>query len=143
MVKQQTSGALYLLKLLANIRQPTALTAPAICQQLRGEGGVRERGNGTSKSTGRSSRQNAATCHNMRREERVTVQGPVKKQQPGGMPHVGAGGGVANKDRARLPSYPCARGLVLKQLTDDNLAAHLLRAKHKGSMEKLADVGKG
>ena len=29
----------------------------------------------------------------MRREERVTVQGPVKKQQPDGMSHRGAGGG--------------------------------------------------
>ena len=28
----------------------------------------------------------------MRREERVTVQGPVKKQQPDGMPHRGWGG---------------------------------------------------
>ena len=41
----------------------------------------RERGNDTSRSTGRSGRQNAATRRNMRREERVTVQGPVKKQQ--------------------------------------------------------------
>ena len=30
----------------------------------------------------------------MRREERVTVQGPVKKQQPDGMSHRGGGGGV-------------------------------------------------
>ena len=28
----------------------------------------------------------------MRREERVTVQGPVKKQQPDGMSHTGGGG---------------------------------------------------
>ena len=34
----------------------------------------------------------AATC-NMRREERVTVQGPVKKQQPDGMSHRGGLGG--------------------------------------------------
>ena len=53
--------------------------------------GLRERGNDTSKSTGRSGRQNAATRRNMRREERVTVQGPVKKQQPdGGMSHGGS-----------------------------------------------------
>ena len=51
--------------------------------------GLRERGNDTSKSTGRSSRQKAATQRNMRREERVTVQGPVKKQRPGGMSHRG------------------------------------------------------
>ena len=53
--------------------------------------GLRERGNNTSRSTGRSSRQNAATRRSMRREERVTVQGPVKKQQPDGMSHRGAG----------------------------------------------------
>ena len=41
------------------------------------------------KSTGRSGRQNAAPRRNMRREERVTVQGPVKEQQPDGMSHRG------------------------------------------------------
>ena len=40
--------------------------------------------------TGRSGRQNAATRHNMRREDRVTVQGPVKKQQPDGLSHRGS-----------------------------------------------------
>ena len=30
----------------------------------------------------------------MRREERVTVQGPVKEQQPDGMSHRGGGGGL-------------------------------------------------
>ena len=53
--------------------------------------GLRECGTDTSRSTGRSGRQNAATRRNMRREERVTVQGPVKKQQPDGMPHRGRG----------------------------------------------------
>ena len=52
--------------------------------------GFRERGNDTGRSTGRSGRQNAATRRNMRREERVTVQGPVKEQQPDGMSHRGA-----------------------------------------------------
>ena len=47
--------------------------------------------NDTSKSTGRSRRQNAATRRNMRREERVTVQGPIKEQQPDGMSHGGGG----------------------------------------------------
>ena len=55
--------------------------------------GLRERGNDTSKSTGCSGRQKAATRRNMRREERVTVQGPVKKQQPDGMSHRGQVGG--------------------------------------------------
>ena len=53
--------------------------------------GLRERGNDTSRSTGRSGRQNAATRRSMRREERVTVQGPVKEQQPDGMSHRGGG----------------------------------------------------
>ena len=41
------------------------------------------------RSTGRSGRQKAATRRNMRREERVTVHGPVKEQQPDGMSHRG------------------------------------------------------
>ena len=53
--------------------------------------GLRERGNDTSRSTGHSGRQKAATRRNMRREERVTVQGPVTKQQPDGMSHRGLG----------------------------------------------------
>ena len=52
---------------------------------------LRERGNDTSRSTGRSGRQTAATRRNMRRGERVTVQGPVKKQHPDGMSHGGGG----------------------------------------------------
>ena len=51
--------------------------------------GLRERGNDTSRSTGRSGRQNEATRRNMRRDERVTIQGPVKEQQPDGMSHRG------------------------------------------------------
>ena len=54
--------------------------------------GLRERGNDTSKSTSRSGRQKAATRRTMRREERVTVQGPVKEQQPDGMSHRGGRG---------------------------------------------------
>ena len=61
---------------------PTSTTP--VCQPLR------EGGNDARRSTGRSGRQNAATRRNMRREERVTVQGPVKKQQPHGMSHSGA-----------------------------------------------------
>ena len=55
--------------------------------------GLRECGNDTSKSTGRSGRQKAATRRNMPREEGVTAQGPVKEQQPDGMSHAGGGGG--------------------------------------------------
>ena len=51
--------------------------------------GLRECGNNTSRSTGCSGQQKAATRRNMPREERVTVQGPVKKQQPDGMSHRG------------------------------------------------------
>ena len=45
----------------------------------------------TTPAGGRSGRQNAATRRNMRREERVTVQGPVKEQQPDGLSHRGGG----------------------------------------------------
>ena len=55
--------------------------------------GLCERGNDTSKSTGRSGRQKAATQRSTRREERGTVQGPVKEQQPDRMSHRGGGGG--------------------------------------------------
>ena len=64
-----------------------------VCVQATG---LRERGKDTSRSTGRSGRQNAATRRNMRRGERVTVQGPVKEQQPDGMSHGGGGGGGAH-----------------------------------------------
>ena len=64
----------------------TASTTPSVPTT-----GLRWRGNDTSKSTGRSGRQNAATRRNMRRDDRVTVQGPVKKQRPDGMSHRGAG----------------------------------------------------
>ena len=78
------------------------MLVPGLCLVGRGGGGgslntpttgLRERGNDTSKSTGRSGRQNAATRHYMRREERVTVQGPVKEQQPDGMSHRGVRAG--------------------------------------------------
>ena len=65
--------------------------------------GSAERENDTSKSTGRSGGQNAATRRNMRREERVTVQGPVKKQRPDGMSHRG-GGGTPPPPAAHRPS---------------------------------------
>ena len=68
--------------------------------------GLRERGNNTSGSTGRSGRQNAATQRNMRRGERVTVQGPVKKQQCDGMSH---GGGAKP-----LPRWGAERGFRLR-----------------------------
>ena len=71
--------------------------------------GLHERGNDTSRSTGRSGRQKAATRRNMRREERVTVQGPVKKQQPDGMSHrVGGGQGGMPRHR-RIGGFACLR----------------------------------
>ena len=63
---------------------------------MGGGGGLRECGNDTSRSTGHSGRQKAATRRNMRRDERVTVQGPVKEQQPDGMSHRGGGGAEGN-----------------------------------------------
>ena len=67
--------------------------------------GLRDRGNDTSRSTGRSGRQKAAIRRNMRREERVTVQGPVKKQQPDGMSHRGMARGVLV---VPFPPGPCS-----------------------------------
>ena len=73
--------------------QRAAFMAPP--QGNRGMAVHRRSGGGggdTSRSTGRSRRQNAATRRNMRREDRVTVQGPVKKLRPNGMSHGGGGG---------------------------------------------------
>ena len=72
-----------------------------------------ERGNDTSKSTGRSGRQNAATGRNMRKEERVTVQGPVKEQQPDGMSHRGGGG------RAKNAKYTCKSCMQCREELQD------------------------
>ena len=64
-----------------------------------------ERGNEASRSTGRSGRQNAATRHSMQREERVTIQGPLKIQQPDGMSHGGGvSGEMAGKSASSLQS---------------------------------------
>ena len=71
----------------SSIRQ---LLGAADAQTAHQTTGLRDRGNDTSRSTGRSGRQKAATRRNMRREERVTVQGPVKEQQPDGMSQGGA-----------------------------------------------------
>ena len=65
-------------------------TVPHSAQPQHTNYWAREHGNNTSKSTSRSGRQKAATRHNMRREERVTVQGPVKEQQPDRMSHRGS-----------------------------------------------------
>ena len=72
--------------------------------------GLRERGNDTSKSTGRSGRQNAPTRRNMRREERVTVQGSVKEQQPDGTSRRGSG---AQAQRGPVPGVAVGRGCSL------------------------------
>ena len=50
------------------------------------------RGNDTTRNAGRSDRQNAFTRRSTQREERVTVQGPVKKPQPDERSHGGGGG---------------------------------------------------
>ena len=75
----------------ADAQSAPATTGTAPAHQPNG---LRERGNDTSGSTGRSGRRTAATRRNMRREERVTVHGPVKEQQPDGMSHMGGGRGV-------------------------------------------------
>ena len=43
----------------------------------------------------------------MRREEQVTVQGPVKEQQPDGMSHRGANGQAVARSQAAPPGYLC------------------------------------
>ena len=48
-------------------------------------------GSDTSRNTGNRGRQNAATRRSAQREERPTVQGPVKKPQPNGISHGGGG----------------------------------------------------
>ena len=83
--------------------------------------GLRERGNDTSKSTGRSGRQKAATRRNMRREERVTVQGPVKEQQRDGRSHRGAGETEMPEKTERASSVSecmsdCVRGEMMDRV---------------------------
>ena len=78
--------------------------------------GLCERGKDTSRSTGRSGRQKAATRRNMRREERVTVQGPVKEQQPDGMSHKGGGGGAVSAHPAPPEVELCKSGLQRRLL---------------------------
>ena len=63
-----------------------ATTSTTLVHQLLGSANAET----TSRNRGRSGRQNAARRRSTRREERVTVQGPVKKQQPDGMSHRGA-----------------------------------------------------
>ena len=69
-------------------RMGSVLAVLVLCSGVSGQRGGRP-GGGGGKSTDRSGRQNAATRRNMRREERVTVQSPVKEQQPDGMSHGG------------------------------------------------------
>ena len=76
----------------AYAQMASAATSTALAHQPLGSAN----GNDTSRSAGRSGRQSAATRRNMRREERVTVQGPVKKQQPDGMSHRGMRGQTAD-----------------------------------------------
>ena len=69
-------------------RTPPAATSTAPAHQTTG---LRERGNDTSGSTGRSGRQNAATRRNMRREERMTVRKGLASRR--NVTHGGGGGG--------------------------------------------------
>ena len=68
---------------------------------------TRERENDTSRNAGRSGRRNAATRRGMRREERATVQGPVKKQQTDGMSHRGT---VSQERSVQTASRCCWSG---------------------------------
>ena len=93
--------------------------------------GLRKRGNDTSRSTGRSGRQNAATRRNMRREERVTVQGPVKKQ-PDGLSHRGAGGGghPLSKNKSTTPRGGGIRATSKRFVCATLTLEHCLSAGH-------------
>ena len=55
----------------------------------------------------------------MRREERVTVQGPVKEQQPDGMSNRGGGG---DKGGAGMTRGWCLVNLAVVNLALGNLA---------------------
>ena len=67
--------------------------------------GLRECRSDTIRNTGCSVRQNTATQHSTRREERVTVQSPVKRQQPDGMSDRGGGGSGGPPPHPR-PNHP-------------------------------------
>ena len=65
----------------------------------------------------------AATQRNMRREEWVTVQGPVKEQQPDGMSHRGGGGGNQepfsfDREGEKWSAWACAEGGMRRGVTD-------------------------
>ena len=106
----------------------TSHTAPA--HQTTG---LRERGNDTSRSTGRSGRQNAATRRNMRRDDRVTVQGPVKRQQPDGMSHGGCpspGTHLRPAEISRLPRRGRAGTRYTRQLVQSRYGGSVARPCH-------------
>ena len=131
--------------------------------------GLCEGGNDTSRSTGRSGRQKAATRRNMRREERLTVQGPVKKQQPDGMSHRGQALGYLMKSTPgpsglcvllmalmwhastslqfllltlrRILVLFCMQGLIAAGYADRNNAT--TKAVEKQRMQELAKSKKG
>ena len=64
--------------------------------------------NDTTRNTGRSGRQNTVTRRSMRREERVTVHGPIKNQQPDRMSHRGVWVGPT-KGRLFKLDFPSAK----------------------------------
>ena len=70
---------------------------------------------------------NALTRRNMQREERVTVQGPVKKQQPDRMSHRGWGRGWPGPQTTPLPPGGV---VVTKQQPDRNTLPRPPQAAH-------------
>ena len=92
----------------ANAQTAPAATGTAPAHQTTG---LRERGNDTGRSTGRSGRQNAATRRNMRREERVTVQGPVPEFLPGG------GGAQTGQGTRYAPHHPLLHNTLSPQVS--------------------------
>ena len=84
----------------------------------------------------RPQRPTAATRCNMRREERVTVQGPVKKQQPDGMSHRGYGIYRSSNLLHRLCSVPFGPREKRVRTAAEMEAGHSFRAGVRG-LEKL------
>ena len=73
------------------------------------------------RNTGRSGRQNALTRRSMRRDEQVTVQGPVETPQPDGMSH-GAGGHAVSHSDLRPPFAQVLKNqtVICKRLLEEN-----------------------
>ena len=76
--------------------------------------GLGQCGNDTTRNTGRSGRQNAVTRRSTRRDEGVIVRAPIKKPQPDGLSHMGAGGNKGERAGRGTPHHDCRHDLTRK-----------------------------